>query len=77
MKASLGQHSNFILDSSNSNAFQRTIVLHAYDCVPDEEVYPQPICNSLGCPMVSYKFLEELTSIIAKSRTPILLWIFN
>lgn len=65
------------LDSTNSNAFQRTIVLHAYDCVPDEEVYPSPICNSLGCPMVSYRFLDTLAATINNSRKPILLWIYN
>jgi hypothetical protein len=65
------------LDTSNSNAFKRTIVLHAYDCVPDEETYPQPICNSLGCPMISYKFLNLLSTIIEGSSKPILLWIYN
>lgn len=65
------------LDSTNSNAFDRTIVLHAYDCVPDEEVEPYPICNSLGCPMVSYKFLETISEIIDQSSKPILLSVFN
>jgi hypothetical protein len=65
------------LDSSNSNAFRRFVVLHGYSCVPDTESYPFPICNSLGCPMVSYNFLEKLQNEIAKSKKPILLWIFN
>jgi hypothetical protein len=65
------------LDSTNSNAFARFIVLHGYECVPDEETYPAPICNSLGCPMVSNNFLRELDSIIARERRPILLWMFN
>lgn len=30
------------LDSSNSNAYQRTVVLHSYSCVPEQEVYPLP-----------------------------------
>ena len=65
------------LDSTNSNAFKRAIVLHAYDGVPDKETYPQPICNSLGCPMVSYKFLNSTKEIIAKSKKPVLLWIYK
>jgi hypothetical protein len=65
------------LDSTNSNAFKRFVVLHAYDCVPNSEVYPQPICNSLGCPMVSYDFLAKLSAYIDKSPKPILLWIFQ
>lgn len=64
------------LDSSNSNAFKRFIVLHAYSCVPYEETN-YPICNSLGCPMVAPKFLDELNVYISKSKQPILLWMFN
>ena len=65
------------LDSSNANAFKRFVVLHAYQCVPDFETYPLPICNSLGCPMVSHKFMEVLTSAIKDSKKPILLWVFK
>ena len=65
------------LDSSNNNAFERTIVLHSYKCVPEEEVYPLPICNSRGCPMVSPGFLQKLKLYIEKSDKPILLNIFQ
>jgi len=65
------------LDSSNSNAFERNVVLHAYSCVPNNEPYPLPICNSLGCPMVSYTFLETLHPIITTSKHPILLYIYR
>lgn len=65
------------LDSSNSKAYARSIVLHSYECVPEREIYPLPICNSRGCPMVSIKFLEKLNSIIVSSNKPILLNIFN
>jgi hypothetical protein len=64
------------LDSSNSNAYKRFIVLHSYSCVPDSESN-QPICNSLGCPMVSYNFIAKISSIIEQSKQPILLWIFE
>ena len=67
----------FGLDSTNSNAFKRNIVLHSYNCVPLEETYPLPICNSRGCPMVSPAFLKQLQTIIDKSEVPVLLWIFN
>lgn len=65
------------LDSSNSNAFSRFIVLHSYECVPEEETYPIPICNSRGCPMVSPGFLERLKPIIKESSKPLLLWIYE
>jgi hypothetical protein len=65
------------LDKSNSNAFQRGVVIHGYDCVPDEEIYPRVLCNSLGCPMVSYNFFDKLSGIIQQSEKPILLWVYR
>ncbi|PWU04615.1 MAG: hypothetical protein C5B52_01255 [Bacteroidetes bacterium] len=65
------------LDSTNSNALQRSVVLHSFYAVPDEEVYPYPICQSLGCPMVSPAFLKRLQLIIDNSEKPILLWIYE
>ena len=65
------------LDTSNSNAFERYIVLHSYNCVPDEATYPQPICNSLGCTMVSGNFLVILSSYIQKTKKPLVLWMLN
>jgi L,D-transpeptidase catalytic domain len=64
------------LDSSNSNAFERNIVLHAYDCVPEQETDPLPICNSRGCPMISPGFLNRLKPVIDHSKKPVLLWMF-
>jgi len=65
------------LDETNSKAFERFIVLHGYDCVPDDSLYPEYLCNSEGCPMVSYKFLDVLSAYIDKSTKPILLWIIG
>jgi hypothetical protein len=65
------------LDSTNSNAFKRFVVLHSYICVPDEEVHPAPICQSQGCPMVSPAFMNKLATIIDHSNKPILLSIFD
>jgi hypothetical protein len=65
------------LDSLNSHAYERNIVLHSYDCVPEQETDPIPICNSRGCPMVSPGFLNQLALIIDQSKKPILLWIFD
>jgi hypothetical protein len=65
------------LDKTNDQAFRRSIVLHAYNCVPETETDPYPICNSLGCAMVSPGFLRSLQPVIDGSPRPILLWIFN
>jgi L,D-transpeptidase catalytic domain len=65
------------LDSSNSNAFKRNIVLHSYYMVPDKETFPAPICNSLGCAMISPAYISLLASNIDASARPMLLWIFE
>lgn len=67
----------FGLESSNSNAYQRAVVLHGYDCVPNQEIYPKAVCNSMGCPMISYEFLEKISSVINKSEKPVLLWVYR
>jgi hypothetical protein len=64
------------LDRSNSNAFNRFVVLHSHDCVPDTEVAPQSICMSQGCPTVSPAFLTELKTYLDKAEKPLLLYLF-
>jgi len=63
------------LDKTNSKAFDRLVVLHPYQCVPDEE-QEYPICESLGCPMVSNNFMESLHRVIDSSKKPILMVIY-
>lgn len=65
------------LDNSNDKAFERFVVLHAHDCVPDGEVHPYPICQSDGCPTVSPAFLQTLAVIIDASKKPVLMEIFD
>lgn len=64
------------LDSTNNNAFERTVVLHAHSCVPETEVNDE-ICQSNGCPTVAPVFLQQLKSIINTSKKPVLLWIYE
>ncbi|PXY40093.1 hypothetical protein DMB65_15000 [Flavobacterium cheongpyeongense] len=63
------------LDVTNSNAFDRNIVLHQYVAVPFEE-QPYPICNSLGCPMVNEKFFGVIEKLIDNSKKKIILVIY-
>ena len=65
------------LDSSNSRAYDRAIVLHAHSCVPDKESYPTQICNSQGCTTVSPGFLKKISTLINNSEKPILMWVFQ
>ncbi len=64
------------LDTSNSNAYERAVVLHSHECVPESEVADN-ICQSNGCPTVSPGFLQQLKTIINTSKKPVLLWIYE
>ena len=63
------------LDKTNSNAFDRAIVLHKYFDVPYKE-QTECICNSYGCPMVNEKYFKRIEEIIDNSKTNILLVIY-
>ena len=65
------------LDNCNSNAYKRAVVIHGYDCVPDKEIYPRVLCNSLGCVMVSYNFFDKVAKVIRKTNKPIVLWVYQ
>jgi hypothetical protein len=64
------------LDTTNSNAFKRAIVLHSFNYIPDSETYPNNICESEGCPMVSRTCLAILNKYITSPK-PVLMWIYN
>ena len=64
------------LDSTNSNAFARTVVLHSHDCVPEIEV-DYEICQSNGCTTVAPGFLQQLKPMIENSKKPVLLWVYE
>lgn len=63
------------LDATNSNAFNRNIVLHKSESVPYEE-QEQLICRSLGCPMVNELFFNRIEELISYSKTKIILNIY-
>lgn len=64
------------LDSTNSNAYKRNIVLHSMGCIPDEE-NNSPLCISEGCPAVSDNFFSSLSGIIDSRKKPVLLWVYD
>ncbi|MEI7488876.1 MAG: murein L,D-transpeptidase catalytic domain-containing protein [Chryseobacterium sp.] len=63
------------LDETNSNARPRSIVLHSYYCVPDQESINQA-CLSFGCPMLSKNVFNETAKYIDQSKQPIILYAF-
>lgn len=64
------------LDSTNSNALKRKIVLHSMGCIPDQESNA-PACVSEGCPAVSKLFFTSIQKIVEKQKKPVLLWLFD
>lgn len=63
------------LDSTNSNAFDRFVVLHAHSCVSDVES-SFGICRSEGCPTLSPNFLKSLEPWLDDTKKSVLLWIY-
>jgi hypothetical protein len=64
------------LEKTNDKAFERFVVLHSHECVPDAEIAGD-ICQSDGCPTVSSDFLNEIRPILNTSKKPVLLWIYE
>lgn len=63
------------LDATNSNAYARSIVLHAHEKMPYEE-QKSPIILSWGCPMVNEKFYLRIQDILDKSDKQVLMYIY-
>jgi len=70
---------NYLLqgkDKTNSNAINRAIVLHSWDEVPNNEVYPEGTPEGWGCPAVSNKSMQEIDEVLKENKN-ILLWIIK
>lgn len=64
------------LEEINTNMRKRVVVLHAWEHVPDKEMYPKSLALSWGCPTVSIQFLDEL-DVILKENDKVLLYSFE
>lgn len=67
------------LETTNSNAYDRTVVLHSHSPVPETEIYPFHLSMgwSLGCPVVSDKLMRRLNELLKKKTKPTLLWTYK
>jgi hypothetical protein len=65
------------LEASNSNAYNRFIVLHSWDDVPETSIYPNGTPEGWGCPAVSNNTMRKLDALLKKSSKPVLLWIYE
>ena len=70
---------NYILqgkDSTNSNARKRAIVLHSWEAIPNEEVFPEGTPEGWGCPAVSNESMKEIDELLKKNKK-VLMWIIK
>jgi hypothetical protein len=63
------------LETSNSNALSRYIVLHSWEAVPNAEVYPQGTPEGWGCPAISNDAMTLLDAYLQNEKN-VLLWIY-
>jgi hypothetical protein len=70
---------NYLLigkDKTNSNAVKRAIVLHSWEKVPSDEVYPEGTPEGWGCPAVSNESMREI-DVLLKANKNMLMWVIN
>lgn len=67
------------LEKTNSHALQRIVVLHSYDLVYEEEIYPEhlPMGWSQGCPVISNNLMTSIDTLLKNRKSSVLLWIYN
>ena len=74
-----GIHIKYVLhglDSTNSNAEQRYVVLHSWSAIPDSvEGKIVSIAEGYGCPAVSNNYMLSLDTVL-RGRKDVLLWIY-
>lgn len=78
--SSWGVHKKYLLhglESTNSNSLKRVIVLHSWDSITDNEIYPSGTVEGWGCPAISNNSFLTLDPMLKSARKPTLLWIYN
>jgi hypothetical protein len=65
------------LEKTNVNAVKRVVVLHSWNAVSNEEIYPKVSPLSWGCPAVSDAFMRKLDAKLKQTKKPVLLWIID
>lgn len=70
---------NYVLqgkDKTNSNAQKRAIVLHSWEEIPSDKVYPKGTPEGWGCPAVSNESMREIDKILKENKN-VLLWVIK
>ena len=74
----MGIHVKYLLhglESSNSIALRRDIVLHSWERVSDEEVYPDGTPEGWGCPAVSDNDMRLIDQKLKSLGKKVLMWV--
>lgn len=78
--SSWGIHVKYLmhgLESTNNNALKREIVLHSWNEVGDEEIYPNGTPEGWGCPAVSNNAMKVIDQKLKTVQSKVLLWILE
>ncbi|QOG02503.1 murein L,D-transpeptidase catalytic domain-containing protein [Flavobacterium sp. MDT1-60] len=70
---------NYLLqgkEKTNSNAKNRAIVLHSWEAIPNNEVYPEGTPEGWGCPAVSNESMLEIDEILKQNKN-VLMWVIK
>jgi hypothetical protein len=65
------------METSNSNAYKRTIVLHGWYAVQDDETYPFGSPEGYGCPAVSNNTMRYLDAKLKSKKKDVLMWVYK
>lgn len=67
------------LESTNSNAYKRIVVLHSFTPLPGMEIHPVhlPLGMSKGCPVICNQVMKQVDALLKVEEKPVLLWIYN
>lgn len=64
------------LEATNSNALERTIVLHSWEVVSETECYPAGTPEGWGCPTLSDSDMRKVDKQLKTATKPVLFWMF-
>lgn len=62
-------------ERTNNNAEKRVVVLHSWEDVTDEEVFPRGTVESWGCPAVSLSTMTYLDAFLKSYQNKMLMWV--
>lgn len=62
------------LEATNNNALRRVIVLHSWEAIANQSIYPRGTPEGWGCPAISNDNMRNLDQLLKRQTKPSLLW---